>query len=105
MLVKNTKNSTEIYIKNYGNQKFLLNKSAFIYLGNAVINVEMIKNDLFLIEYPCDKKEYLIYCRRFFNRQTNQLSDIYQDLLDYNAKKISSLTTFKIKFSGTFPPI
>ncbi len=82
------KDSTEIYIKNYHDNKFLLYKSDFPFSEDSVIGVEHENNfDIISVDFDCDKKDSDMLCTRFFNRRTSQLSDIYQNLLDYNPKQ------------------
>ncbi|MBS0351432.1 MAG: hypothetical protein JSR33_09675, partial [Proteobacteria bacterium] len=86
--IKNSKNSTEIYIKNYTGKSFLIYKSNFIFPENAVISAMKEKNeDIIWLDFDCSKTNSLVSCSRFFNRRTNQMSEIYKDLLSYNQKE------------------
>lgn len=72
--VKELKNSTEIYIKNDQNQKFLVYKSNFPFSQYAAISVEYEENpDIIWLDFDCDKNDPMISCSRFFNRKTSQM--------------------------------
>lgn len=86
--IYNKKNSTEIYIRNYQNKKFLLYKSNFVYPENAVIGLDHEKDqNLLSIIFPCGKNKYLTFCNRFFNYRTSQMSAVIPDILGYNPEK------------------
>ncbi len=85
--IKNQTDASAIYIPNYKNQKFLLYKSHFVYQDSDAIGVMNETSDILLIVFACGQKDELLYCGRFFNRRTNQMSAIIPNMLDSNFKQ------------------
>ncbi len=83
----NRNNSGYIYSDNYRHQKILIYKASFPYPPNSVFGSDQIDmTDILSIDFQCNQESNM-GCTRFFNRQTDKLSDIYTYILDYNAKK------------------
>lgn len=84
--ISNNTHSGYVYAENYQRQKILIYKSNFTYPPDTTFGADQIEGtDILDIMFECNKNN--ITCTRYLNRRTNELSDIYSDVLDYNGKK------------------
>ncbi|MBS0351666.1 MAG: hypothetical protein JSR33_10880 [Proteobacteria bacterium] len=73
-----------LYAENYQHQKILIYKSDSPYPPDSTFSSNQIDGtDILDIGFNCHKDT----CNRYLNRRTNQLSEIYSSILDYDAKK------------------
>lgn len=82
--ISNDQNSGYLYAENYQHQKILIYKSSFPYPPHSIFSSDQIEGtDILGILFDCNQN----ICTRFLNRRTNELSNIYPDILDYDGKK------------------
>ncbi len=86
--LKNHSNSTQIFISNYKQQQFLVYQSNYRYQDRDSVSTLADTPDLIDIGFSCGKNtEDFNFCTRFFNRRTNQMSSIFTETIDHNAKQ------------------
>lgn len=82
--ITNDHHAGYLYTENYQHQKILIYKSNSPYPPDSTFSsVQLDDTGILEIMFDCGKD----YCVRYLNRRTNELSQIYIDLLDYNPKK------------------
>ncbi len=80
----NDQHAGYLYAENYQHQKTLIYKSNVPYPPDSTFGSDQIEGtDLLDIMFGCQEET----CTRYLNRRTNQLSKIYNGILDYNAKR------------------
>lgn len=82
--IVNTQNTGYLYAENDQYQKILIYKSSHSYRPQSVFSsAQLDSTDILEVGFEC----YQPVCTRYFNRRTNQLSEIYTDIIDYDPKK------------------
>ncbi len=85
--ISNDHHSGNLYAENYQHQKILIYKFSSPYPIESSFSSEQLDDtDILEIMFACIKNSNDT-CTRYLNRRTNQLSQIYTYLLDYNPKK------------------
>ncbi len=73
-----------LYAENNAHQKILIYQSKSPFPPDSNFSADRVEGThLVDISFDCGKKT----CTRYFNRQTNEISEIYSNVLDYNGKK------------------
>lgn len=73
-----------VYAENYQHQKILIYKSPHPFPPHSVFSSDQIDgSDILEVFFNCNQGS----CLRFLNRRTNQLSNIYEHIIDYNDKQ------------------